>query len=278
MNISNLRPEISYPLLEMALNDLHIEQHQTLRAENTLPLDEDDISTVGDDDYSYSRALRPRVNSLENSLLEHLNTSVPSLDEMVIRQRGRKSQPTKISWSPIKSPFKTPTKRNSSLHMSLLSPSPAKQLFNNSNNNNGSPMILRNSPRKRILVDNEQDTASSSSTPLPSSSTPTKRLKFTDERSMNANNKNIPLKTLLKAMSQNQLIDIICGVASKDSTLEQEISMNLPIPDVRPFEEELCVLRKNVVRSSPRSRLLVQSKTDSAAYSRASTHLTQFKK
>lgn len=291
MNISNLRPDTSSQLLEMALSDLHIERDplQEINVTQQSEMDESDglieeihAGNDGDEMHSRSvdeRALMPRVSSLENSLLEHINTSVPSLDEMVIRQRGRKKQPAKISWSPIKSPFKTPTKRNSTLHMSLLSPSPAKKLFNNST---GSPMILRNSPRKRILTDtpNDQDFAScsSSSTPAAASSTPTKRLKFSDDRSMNASSKNIPLKTLLKAMSQNQLIEIISGIASSDPVMEQEICKNLPIPDVRPFEDELCALKKNIMRSSPRSRLLIQSKTDSAAYSRASSHLTLFKK
>lgn len=290
MNISNLRPEISSQLILMALNDLSIErsiERDQLNDTRQSELEESDgitreipVSNDGDE-LSFRSALQPRVSSLENSLMEHINTSIPSLDEMVIRQRGRKKQPSKISWSPIKSPFKTPTKRNSSLHMSLLSPSPAKKLFNNSNSN-GSPMVLRNSPRKRILTDtpNDQDfpscSSSTCSTPITASSTPTKRLKFSDDRSMNAASKQIPLKTLLKAMSQNQLIEIICGIAVGD--IEQEICKNLPVPDIRPFEDELTALKRNISRSSPRSRFLIQSKTDAAAFSRASTHLTLFKK
>lgn len=287
MNISHLRPDSSSQLLEMALNDLHIEHeysgnnelNDTLRQVNT----EESEEVSGNDEehlrVADERALMPRVSSLENSLLEHLSSSIPSLDEMVIRQRGRKKQPAKISWSPVKSPFKTPTKRNNTLHMSLLSPSPAKKLFNNST---GSSMILRSSPRKRLLIDAscEQDfgSCSSSSMTTPVSSTPTKRLKFSDERSMNANNKNIPLKTLLKAMSQNQLIGIICDIANKNSEIERDVCENLPVPDVRPFEDELCALKKNITRSLPRSRLLIQSKTDNAAYLRASSHLALFKK
>ena len=288
MNFSNHRPDISQ-LIVMALNDLRIERDQ-LNDTRQSELEESDGITreipVGNDGDELSwrssdeRAiLMPRVSSLENSLMEHINTSVPSLDEMVIRQRGRKKQPSKISWSPIKSPFKTPTKRDSSLHMSLLSPSPAKKLFNNSN---GSPMVLRNSPRKRILTDTPSDqdfpscSSSTCSTPITANTTPSKRLKFSDDRSMNAASKQIPLKTLLKAMSQNQLIEIICGIAVGD--IEQEICKNLPIPDIRPFEDELTALKRNISRSSPRSRFLIQSKTDAAAFSRASSHLMLFKK
>jgi Cut8, nuclear proteasome tether protein len=216
------------------------------------------------------RALAPRISSLENSLVEHINTSVPSLDELVIRQRGRKKQPAKISWSPIKSPFKTPTKRNNSaLHMSLLSPSPAKKLFANTS------MTLRSSPRKRILVDTptEVHDPASCSTPV---SSPTKRLKLFDERPMNATNPDVPIKTLLKGLNHEQLMMIICDMSSKDPTFEQGVRMSLPSPNIRSFEEQLCSLRKNITKSSPRSRLL--SRTDGPAFARASPHLIAFKK
>lgn len=253
----------------MALRELHIERDPNM---------DDTVEYVEVDDHDFvhrrrtvdERVLTPRTAQLENSLSEHLNSSVPSLDEIVIRQRGRQKKPSKISWSPIKSPFKTPTK-----NMSLLSPSPAKKLFSNNNNNNTS-MVLRNSPRKRIFADsqNDQDTACSS-TPY---ATPTKRLKFIEDRPMNAINPEVALKTLLKGLSQEQLIEIISGIVNKDAQLEKNIRDNLPLPDIRPYEEELCELRKNITKSSPRSRLSIQSKSDGAAFSRASTHLTSFKR
>lgn len=232
----------------------------------------DNADSYEESDQSFSRrslddrALAPRISSLENSLVEHINSSVPTLDELVIRQRGRKKQPSKISWSPIKSPFKTPTKRNSSFHMSLLSPSPAKQLFNNST------MTLRSSPRKRILVDtpptSDQDPTTSS--PL---LTPTKRMKFFDTSAIN---NDVPLQTLLKGLNQDQLVKLLCDVSNKDVSFEENVRKNLPPPDLRSFEEQLCTLRKNIIKTSPRSRLL--SRTDGAAFSRAAVHLTAFKK
>lgn len=285
MNISNnIRPDNTQSLIEMALRELHIVQ-EINEVQQFEPREANEAIGEGDNTVLRpwrrrsvdERALMPRVSSLENSFVEHINSSVPTLDEIVIRQRGRKKQPAKISWSPIKSPFKTPTKKSSTLHMSLLSPSPAKKLFGN---NNGSPMVLRKSPRKRILTDtpNDQEFGASTSSLNLISSTPTKRLKFSDEVSMNAANKTIPLKTLLKPMSQSQLIDIIYEIASSDPQIEQKIREQLPIPEIRPFEQELCTLRKSVTSSSPRSRLLVQSKTDGAAYSRASSHIILFKK
>lgn len=270
MSLMNLRPGNQELNIHHFLEQLNIVD---ARNNNTGELD-----TTGNGDQSFEedqsfsrrslddRALAPRISSLENSLVEHINSSVPTLDELVIRQRGRKKQPAKISWSPIKSPFKTPTKRNSALHMSLLSPSPAKQLFNNSS------MTLRSSPRKRILADtpppSDQDPTTSS--PL---LTPTKRMRFFDTSAVNLD---VPLETLLKGLNQEQLVNLICSVSNKDASFEESVRNNLPAPDLRSFEEQLCTLRKNITRSSPRSRLM--SRTDGAAYSRASPHMTAFKK
>ena len=176
----------------MALRELQLEQERT---EEQPELDPDnsvetiELTSSGDEARNMlrswrrtsvdERALQPRVTSLENSFAEHVNTSVPTLDEIIIRQRGRRRQPAKISWSPIKSPFKTPTKRSSTLHMSLLSPSPKKPLDRAINTS----MVLRNSPRKRILVDDQDFCASTSSSNI-ASSTPTKRQKFTEDLSI----------------------------------------------------------------------------------------------
>lgn len=272
----NIRPAL-LPI-EMALRELHIEQTEDfIQGEEE---EEDDYSefllvsnnnnNIIYDHRRQERILAPRVGSMENSINEHMNISVPSLDEIVIRQRGRqKKKPAKISWSPIKSPFKTPTKNNRT-----QSPSPGKKFFLNSSLNGSSSMILRNSPRKRIFAEPETD-PSSSSTPY---STPIKRLRFADERSINAQNPEVPLKTLLKGLSHDQLIEIICSVGSKDLNIEKEIRGNLPMPDIKPLEQELCTLRKYITKSSPRSRLSMNSKTDGPTYTRALPHITTFKK
>jgi len=254
------------------------EDFETEEEESVVQFDETNNNNTNNNLFSFNdrdlprrrtmdeRALLPStyIGLLENSLIQHIQPSVVSPDELVIRQRGRKKTPAKISWSPMK----TPTKKSSAHHMSLLSPSP-KKLFGSGGSTHSSSMILRSSPRKRILTDTPND----SSTPL---STPTKRLRFNDDRPMNATNTEIPMKTLLMGLSQEQLISIICNLTTNNPVAEQEIRLNLPLPDVRPFEEQLCSLRKNVTKSSPRSRLL--SKTDSIAYSRASSHLAAFKK
>lgn len=55
----------------------------------------------------------------------------------------------------------------------------------------------------------------------------------------------------------------------------QEIKDSLPAPDIRPLEDRLNYLKKNIFKSLPNSRLT--SKTDSPAYSRAATHVLAFK-
>lgn len=288
MSFYNIRPaenDLSdIPFILEQLNIMDAQNNNTNEADVTLDEGTNTLRFVvnhgSDDDeeeadQSYQRrsiderALVPRLSSLENSLVEHIHSSVPSLDEIVIRQRGRRKQPAKISWSPMKSPFKTPTKKSSSLHMSLLSPSP-KKLFHNTS------MTLRSSPRKRLLIDtpssSDQD-LTSSSTPI---STPTKKLKFFDDHPMNATNNEIPIRTLLKGLSKEQLTKLICDMSAKDPVFEEGVRKNLPLPDIRAFEDQICLLRKNITRSSPRSRLL--SKTDGAAFSRASEHLTTFRK
>jgi hypothetical protein len=89
-------------------------------------------------------------------------------------------------------------------------------------------------------------------------------------------NNDVPLQTLLKGLTQEQLVKLICDVTNKDAAFEESVRKNLPMPDLRSFEEQLCLLRKNITKSSPRSRLM--SRTDGAAYSRAAPHLTAFKK
>lgn len=262
---------IPYLIMSQLVNDMNISNNNNNNNNNAIDLDStadtDHDTSSGSDRMLEERVLIPRnqVGSLENSFIETINSSIPSQDELIIRQRGRKKAPAKISWSPIKSPFKTPTKRNSTLHMSLLSPSPAKKLFGN-----GTQMSLRSSPRKRILCD------SPSIEPQASTSTPTKRAKIQEDQSFNALNPEIPLENLLKGLTQEQLISLICSVSGKTQSFEMEIRQIIPSPDIRAFEEQLLETKRCITRSSPRSRLM--SKTDGAAYTRAMPYLASFKK
>lgn len=53
------------------------------------------------------------------------------------------------------------------------------------------------------------------------------------------------------------------------------LESSLPEPDLQPKLDELAYLKKNIFKSLPNCRL--SSKTDSAAFNRASVHLSAFK-
>ncbi|XP_055716117.1 uncharacterized protein LOC129809961 [Phlebotomus papatasi] len=195
---------------------------------------------------------------LDDSLLDSPNSNlsrsfvspVPSPDEIIIRQRGRRS--ISLTWSPgqektngKKSPMKTPTK-------------------------NMSQMVLRSSPRKRLLM-------SDGKSPVCPKMIleDTKKLRI-EEKSVAQINTQTPLSTYLKGYSQEQLVMIIQKLVRDNDTLEKAIRNELPVPDIKPFESQLIFIKKSIYRSLPSSRLV--KKNDSVSYSRAALHLAAFKK
>ncbi|XP_055537448.1 uncharacterized protein LOC129725517 [Wyeomyia smithii] len=227
--------------------------------------------------YSSQRVATPvGVNNRRNGLNPRLDynpiANIPdsylsprmSPEEAVIQQRGRRRVP--IMWSPEKgfhvSPHKTPTKSISA-------------------------MTLRSSPRKRSLMKELSEvptgleaaqTASPSkrSTPAKNSSPGAAKKMRIEEGSINRKRKDIPLETLLKGLSQEQLIAMVTGMVRENPRLEQTVRSDLPIADIAPLEEQLSFQKKNISKSLPATRLI--SKTDSPAYARAATHLFTFKK
>lgn len=212
-----------------------------------------------------------RRNALNPGLIDSPAANIPdsylsprmSPDEAVIQQRGRRRVP--IMWSPEKgfqSPNKTPTK-------------------------NISAMTLRSSPRKRSLIkelSNTRVSEAETSYPSPTNkrNTPSKgalgsakKIRL-QEGSMNRSKDEVPLETLLRGFSQEQLIAMITGMVQTNPRFEEIIRSELPIPDIAPLEEQLCYQKKNICKSLPATRLV--SKTDSPAYARAATHLAAFKK
>ncbi|XP_058832577.1 uncharacterized protein LOC131690668 [Topomyia yanbarensis] len=209
-------------------------------------------------------------NALDPRLIDNSAANIPdsylsprmSPEEAVIQQRGRRRVP--IIWSPEKffhlSPNKTPTK-------SLTA------------------MTLRSSPRKRSLMQELSEASTSAvesyaspstkRSPSTKNSPSAKKMRF-DEGSINRNKYDVPLETLLKGLSHDQLISIITGSVRGNPRLEEAIRCDLPIPDITPLEEQLSYLKKNISKSLPATRLV--SKTDSPAYARAATHLVSFKK
>lgn len=159
-------------------------------------------------------------------------------------------------------------------------------------------MTLRSSPRKRLHLDGvasssvmlspqsmgqsptrKMRTPQGTQTPTSSTSssyTPQmKRLRFT-ESPIAQQNQTTPLTKILKGLSQSQLINVIQELVNNEPDIELKVRHNLPMPDIRPMEEQLIQLKKNIFKSLPTSRLV--KNTDSVGHSRAATHLTTFKK
>ena len=81
----------------------------------------------------------------------------------------------------------------------------------------------------------------------------------------------------MKGLSPSQVIGIVSRLIAKHPELESEVSELLPSePDLAPFSDTLNYLKKNISKSLPNTRL--ESKTDSLAYNRVSTHLLALKK
>lgn len=186
---------------------------------------------------------------------------------------GRKRMP--VAWSPDidcrKSPF-VPSSRTP--------PKSALALTNPTRNS----IVLRSSPKKRVLLAEFDTMTSARRSDGPDFSTPTKIRNQSPTKAPSTpkkmklclNDNTSPLDLVLKGMSHEQLVDIIKNVVQKHPNLEQEVRDELSLPDLKPFEEKLVYLKRNIFRSLPSSRLT--SKTDSPAFARAATHLIAFKK
>ncbi|XP_076029355.1 uncharacterized protein LOC143018116 isoform X2 [Oratosquilla oratoria] len=178
----------------------------------------------------------------------------PSPDELIIRGRGRRSLPIEWSPIPIESPKKwsdkTPIKRSPGKGMILLRTSPRKRLQ------------LGDSPPKELFENRRM---------LMQMSPIVKKC-----RSLMVTPTRSPPDLAIKGLSQNQLVEVLSNVMDKHPELKDEISGMLPQPDLKNMEESLNTLKKAIFKSLPTSRLA--SKTDSPAYSKASPHLSNFKK
>ncbi|KAJ4442128.1 hypothetical protein ANN_11994, partial [Periplaneta americana] len=179
----------------------------------------------------------------------------PSPDEMIIQQRGRRRVPA--TWSPDIDQDKQngPTRDRTPVKASPLK----------------STIVLRSTPRKRLLLNDPKELfPTPEKTRKMSPNSKKSRVEKPSSHSVG------PLQATLKGLSQDQLIDVIQGLVGKHPDLEDEIKESLPAPDIRPLEERLNYLKKNIFKSLPNSRLT--SKTDSPAFSRAATHVLAFKK
>merc|ERR1712059_149585 len=77
-------------------------------------------------------------------------------------------------------------------------------------------------------------------------------------------------------MGQEQMGSLLTELMHKRPEIREEVKRSMPEPDIAAMEENLNYLKRNIYKSLPNTRL--ESKTDSMAYNRVSTHLLAFKK
>merc|ERR1712050_278295 len=83
-------------------------------------------------------------------------------------------------------------------------------------------------------------------------------------------------ETAIKGLSHAQLTALVTNILGNHPELITEVNDMLPTPDLAPLEEKLSYLKKNIYKALPSTRL--ESKTDSMAFNRVSTHLATFKR
>jgi len=196
-----------------------------------------------------------------------------SPDEAAIQARGRRSIPLTYSPDINHTPLRQQMQR---AKLAALSQGNGRLLLP------GGREGVRTSPRKRLTLHD---------TPPPSTSLPspslgqlfqpspkelgkisplTKKLKL--DPSVTGNSPEIAMKGL----NQQQLTDLLSSLLGRHPELREEVGQLIPAPDLEPLEDRLNYLKRNIYKALPSTRL--ESKTDSLAFNRVSTHLATFKK
>lgn len=176
--------------------------------------------------------------SLSNSFL----SSAPSPDELIIRQRGRRSISI-TSWSPPNCNNNNDGRLSNNNNCCIDGESPKSPLKTPTKNNPQLQMVLRSSPRKRVLLATSDARKSmfgeTAIAPMAAVATPgkllecTKRLRITEKSYAQQDNK-VSLSVFLKGYTQDQLIDLIINqLVQGDEGVERKLRKELPIPDLR---------------------------------------------
>ena len=228
----------------------------------------------------------------------------PSPDEMVITARGRRAIPLTFSPDVHTTPL---SQRMQRTHPGISNSYGGNsrglsQLARGGTGNNAgwqtppnslTRLLLptRTSPRKRLtLTDSPPGSSPSASTPSPSpektclsssmiytssrKSPVIKRFRMTQSTGNLADDAD-PI-TKLKGLSQDQLTSLLTEILQRRPEIKEEVNRMIPDPDIASMEANLNYLKRNIYKSLPNTRL--ESKTDSMAYNRVSTHLLAFKK
>lgn len=237
----------------------------------------------------------------------------PSPDEMVITARGRRVIPLTFSPDVHTTPLSQRMQRprhgmgigygGHSNGISQLARGGGGMICHGTGSNNSgwqtppnsvTRLLLptRTSPRKRLTLNDSPPGSAphSASTPSPS---PEKQcsssaLLFSNPRrspitkrfrmapAPDSSSEDVDPITKLKGLSQNQMVSLLTELMQKRPEIREDVKRCMPEPDIVAMEEHLNYLKRNIYKSLPNTRL--ESKTDSMAYNRVSTHLLALKK
>lgn len=172
-------------------------------------------------------------NTTNVALAQDFESLLPSPDELIIRQRGRRHLFTE--WTPE--------------HAAALKNSPARNPFQRTPTKMplSTNMILRSSPRKRLTMGSTPPDPGLCFSPINTPTKPNakqqlwpgippaKRSRLCDnEKSFAQWNEDLPLATVLQGFSHQQLIDVIVGkLVAGDAKVESELRSYLPTPDIK---------------------------------------------
>ncbi|XP_041373637.1 tethering factor for nuclear proteasome STS1-like [Gigantopelta aegis] len=188
-----------------------------------------------------------------------------SPEEEIIEQRSRRSSPRK---SPKKSYIETIdiTNLDSSMESNL------------SMADTDTPLRTKvpRAVKKKLLMSKDDE----EKTPFPKNlSPPTKKRKTSSKKKMAVSNDSRvtpdDLSRRLSSLSNQQLVDIITGLAGNQPDLQQDIEELIPAPDITPLVENLNFFRKNILKAVPYSRY--GTNTDAFCFRRCKTHVMSFK-
>merc|ERR1719225_742423 len=191
-----------------------------------------------------------------------------SPDEQVIQARGRRQVPLTFSPDVNTTPLRQQMAR---AKLAAMSQAGGRLMLPQSH--------TRTSPRKRLTLSDSPPSSSPIScistvfTPSPDK---LKISPLSKKVKVDPSLQNTSPETAIKGLSHSQLIDLVTGILTKHPDLVTEVDTMIPAPDLAPLEEKLHYLKRNIYKALPSTRL--ESKTDSMAFNRVSTHLATFKR
>ena len=197
-----------------------------------------------------------------------------SPDEAVIQARGRRSIPLTYSPDINHTPLRQQMQRAKLAALSQAGTNSRLLLP-------GSREGVRTSPRKRLTLNDTPPTSSIPSPSLghlfhPSPEKAGKTSPLTKKLKLDPSISGTSPEVAMKGLNQVQLTSLLSSLLQSHPELREEVRQLMPTPDLAPLEERLNYLKRNIYKALPSTRL--ESKTDSMAFNRVSTHLATFKR